>query len=60
MSKSVIDKARKQLSIWVTTDTLINKMSRQEELPKVEIVHLAIAEMAKRLLPACEQEPNDE
>lgn len=50
MSESEIDKARKQLSIWVTTNDLVDRLARLMRLSKAEIVHMAVAEMAEKYL----------
>jgi hypothetical protein len=45
-----VNKARKQLSIWLTTDEILTQLSDAAEASKAEIVHIAITEMAKKYM----------
>jgi len=46
-----VDKSRRQLAIWVTTDDMLRKLSEHLGRSKVEVVHLAVVEMTKRCFP---------
>lgn len=55
-----VNKARKQLSIWLTTDEILTQLSDAAEASKAEIVHIAITEMAKKYMEQDLEEEGNE
>lgn len=56
MDGESIDKARKQMAIWVTTDDMVTRLSRLAETSKTEMLHIAVVEMMRHLSDVDTQE----
>lgn len=45
--KQGVNKARHQCGVWVSTDEIIVRLSRQLDMSKTEVIHLAVVEMER-------------
>jgi hypothetical protein len=52
-----VNKARKQIAVWVTTNDLVDQLARSLMMSKAEIVHMAVVDMAKQHI---DEEEGDE
>ena len=59
MGEVKVNKARKQLAIWVTTDDILNRLAKMADMSKSQIVHLAITKFAEEYLDD-EEDPTNE
>lgn len=58
MEQQRINKARKPIGLWLTTDEIVTRLSERMGIAKTEIIHMAVVEMAKQHLKD-EEEGNE-